>query len=622
MTLHGNYTVHKDDSLVQLEQLLLNNTGNLTAFRTIPAPVWVPSSELRGTLTILWSCFLTLTACIFTALHLNVPANTKKLPMLREKLKWVVIGLIAPEVVLYLASSQFMDARRLARELNTLWRQKKQSDGIEMKADHQEDEEDGPRFDIKYGFFVVMGGLEIPIEDIQHYTNRWAQRGTLESGCLRLSVNGLLQLARLGHFIEVPTAVIDDKSKADTLQKFLIIVQVLWMALQCTVRKAYGLPVSFLEIHTLVHVVCALVMFVFWIKKPKDVTDPMSVDVSEFKNFIALMVQEQFHARSSEEFIFYPTRSSQTSQLQGSPSQPAFVWIHPTDLSQYKYLTDDDLHIKTVEWVHIEGNQYILKAGEALPSGLGVVARSQTWQVERFQRRVLPSWFNEHSYDDPWDIPESVWITEWVDSEPVPPSLDLQLADMLRLERVIEAVKFLEGEIRQPSVYHRDSQRVRYPEQHFHDAFTRSAGNFQYTGDSQADPDQILHFIFSSPILLSLLFVLPAVYGGIHLVVSDGYFATEVERLLWKIASIDIMVTMPAFCMLTFAGALVSRRFLPYESLMENTFATAYKLPGYCMLFVYILARLYLVVESFLSLRAVPIGAYYTPSWLQMIPHL
>jgi hypothetical protein len=135
MAHNGDYTIHRDASLVALEQTLLNNTGNLTAFQTIQAPAWVSSPEIRGTTTIIWSCIITLTACIFTALHLNVPANTARLPMLREKLKWVLIGLIAPEIVLYLASSQFLDARRLSRELTSLWRQKKLVDGVEMEID-------------------------------------------------------------------------------------------------------------------------------------------------------------------------------------------------------------------------------------------------------------------------------------------------------------------------------------------------------------------------------------------------------------------------------------------------------------------------------------------------------
>lgn len=126
-------TFHRDKALVELEKVLLNNTGNLTALQTIRAPIWVGSPEIRGTTTILWSCIITLVACIYTALHLNVPANTQKMSMLGEKLKWVLIGLIAPEVVLYLASSQFLDARRLSKELTSLWQQKKLVEGIEME---------------------------------------------------------------------------------------------------------------------------------------------------------------------------------------------------------------------------------------------------------------------------------------------------------------------------------------------------------------------------------------------------------------------------------------------------------------------------------------------------------
>jgi hypothetical protein len=126
----GDYTFRQDASLAGLEHLFRNASGNLTAIRTTLAPAWVSGPELRGTISILWSCIITLIACIFTALHLNVPVNTKKLPMLREKFKWVMIGLIAPEVVLYLASSQFLDSRRLSRELSSLWQQRELGDSV------------------------------------------------------------------------------------------------------------------------------------------------------------------------------------------------------------------------------------------------------------------------------------------------------------------------------------------------------------------------------------------------------------------------------------------------------------------------------------------------------------
>lgn len=121
---------HEDPGLEFVKNQILKHlkAHNDTALRTVRAPSFVGSPDIRGTMTILWSCVITIIACLYTALHLNVPGDTKALPMLREKFKWVVIGLVAPEVVLYLASSQFLDARRLSKELMLLWRQQHQSE--------------------------------------------------------------------------------------------------------------------------------------------------------------------------------------------------------------------------------------------------------------------------------------------------------------------------------------------------------------------------------------------------------------------------------------------------------------------------------------------------------------
>jgi hypothetical protein len=68
------------------------------------------------------------------------------------------------------------------------------------------------------------------------------------------------------YFPTVTRDTIEDRSKADFIQKGLVIVQVGWMVIQCTARRAYGLPLTLLEVHTMVHVVCALIMYLFWIK--------------------------------------------------------------------------------------------------------------------------------------------------------------------------------------------------------------------------------------------------------------------------------------------------------------------------------------------------------------------
>jgi len=45
---------------------------------------------------------------------------------------------------------------------------------------------------------------------------------------------------------------------------------------------------------------------------------------------------------------------------------------------------------------------------------------------------------------------------------------------------------------------------------------------------------------------------------------------------------------------------------------------TVYTSLGACC----VISRLYLVVESFISLRKVPVEVYQTPDWTQWIPHL
>ncbi|KAF8861533.1 hypothetical protein BDZ45DRAFT_573745, partial [Acephala macrosclerotiorum] len=81
---------------------------NLTLLRTETAPAWASTANYRGTADILWSCLLTLTACICNAIHLNVPRNHgSTLRHFGRRLMWVATALLAPEIVLYTAYAQY-----------------------------------------------------------------------------------------------------------------------------------------------------------------------------------------------------------------------------------------------------------------------------------------------------------------------------------------------------------------------------------------------------------------------------------------------------------------------------------------------------------------------------------
>jgi hypothetical protein len=105
------------------EALLLANKGNKTALRTIAAPGWVSSPGFRGTSDIIWSCLITIIACIYTTLHLNVPSRTSRLQLLAYKGRWVLAGVFIPELGLLLAISQFLQARTFVAEMSKLYQE-------------------------------------------------------------------------------------------------------------------------------------------------------------------------------------------------------------------------------------------------------------------------------------------------------------------------------------------------------------------------------------------------------------------------------------------------------------------------------------------------------------------
>ena len=86
-------------------------------------PSWRSEPNGRGTWSILSSCLITLVLCVWTAIHLNVPAqnSTRTRPAL-QRLKWVLMGLLAPELVVYTAWDQWISAKRLTKEMQLLRR--------------------------------------------------------------------------------------------------------------------------------------------------------------------------------------------------------------------------------------------------------------------------------------------------------------------------------------------------------------------------------------------------------------------------------------------------------------------------------------------------------------------
>ena len=112
-------------------------------------------------------------------------------------------------------------------------------------------------------------------------------------------------------------------------------------------------------------------------------------------------------------------------------------------------------------------------------------------------------------------------------------------------------------------------------------------------------------FTLLATIVTTLLF------GGIHLFAWDVDFPTKVESLLWKISALTATIA-PTFC-----ASLALR-----ENIQDGTTGTT-MFPQVCMIAlgpIFLLARLYLIVESVRSLFFLPPEAFVA-TWASNIPH-
>ena len=94
-------------------------TSNSTSLRNDQATQYVHyvgDPNGRGTFSLISSCVLTLTLCVWSALHLNVPSKSQTtLASLMTQCRWIITGGYAPELVLFTAWRQWSSAKLLSK---------------------------------------------------------------------------------------------------------------------------------------------------------------------------------------------------------------------------------------------------------------------------------------------------------------------------------------------------------------------------------------------------------------------------------------------------------------------------------------------------------------------------
>jgi hypothetical protein len=107
-------------------------------------------------------------------------------------------------------------------------------------------------------------------------------------------------------------------------------------------------------------------------------------------------------------------------------------------------------------------------------------------------------------------------------------------------------------------------------------------------------------------------------YGSLHLTKWNGRFPTEMEQLLWRISScVGTATVFPATILfwLPFAKRNSKRN-------SNSHLYYFYSIIAFLLCTVFLSARAYLIVESFISLRALPRDSFETVEWAFVIPHI
>ena len=491
------------------------------------APAYVPDPPGRGTIQLLTTCLVTLLLCVWTAIHLNILPKTKRTRWgrFKAKLKWAALALFAPEIVVWRAYSQLKTARYLRKQRNALF-----------------DKYDLPKrreWSLPVAFYASMGGLEITIDKNEEIPAEILKinpdfKSDVEKYCV-LTPYGVEILALVGLLPDFDDTYIADKTKADSLAKLLVCIQAVWMLVQTIVRKAYGLPVTLLELNTLCHVGCAVLMYAIWWFKPKDVNEPQVITipapVAYFLHFLLLEYKD--HSVSGVNFL---TKAHQ-AVLASSPFKPSH-WTNPA-----------------VATTNTSSSTSPSADGEENPGPQNI------WNERPYS--ILDSEYKAHDYT----------------------------GTIATYERMVKCL-------------------------------CTEAANIS---DKGTLGDWFKGKLFNFDQSLLLLAILGLVYGGVHLTSWDSHFPSYPEQWLWRVSGCIIASGgLTVWFIVRLSDGFWIRGL---EAIWSHwtSYGVGRFLLGFILricLVLYVVARTYIVVEAFISLRSLPAGAYDTVSWSNVFPHI
>ena len=254
----GQQTLRKTSSESRLGSIMPTNDDLVRG--------WVSTDCGRGTSDILWSCLATIFLCVWTAIHLPVryycgqQSFSPWQKFVRSGIVPALVIAIAPEFLTFTAGYELVLSWRGKEEIRRLTR-------MDWTLTHQ--------------FFVDMGGvclrspsgthLQITNEDVVQTMKRSSSDGkqTVDSP------------AWISELEKLPEDHIKGLAKSDTTSKLIACGQGLWLVTQVVSRLRQHQAVTLLEVSTCAYVLCAILSYAVWWKKPQGCVLPLIIPCSD-----------------------------------------------------------------------------------------------------------------------------------------------------------------------------------------------------------------------------------------------------------------------------------------------------------------------------------------------------
>lgn len=527
---------------------------------------FVYGPNTRGTMDIVYGCLLVLITAIWTVVHINIPAAGETWwRVLFRRFRWGCVSIFAPDFLTLLAASQWDAATKSVARMRQL----------------SNVEADGERWRLEHAFYANSGGFLLQCPD-----------------CVAFPVNAasVYFLVSKG-YIDLPDMTADeikDKSKADSFAKFAAIFQGFWLIAQTIARLVQGLPLSQLELFTLAFVVSTAMSYYFWWRKPQNVSTPTTIPclfpVAKIRADAGLA--HEGWTSTPMDFVECEGRRwrrrdiFQNFDLEAAPRRTEKTFAAPAG---------DDATPKDGKTTETE-NKLEGEVGER--GGI-----SKCMGIEADLSHVSPSNALEK---------EKVGYKR-MDS-------DLTLVCTPTIPRPSKQAPLRAGNSMSEDEEYTPTQRQ--PVQRVPD-------------DATLPPTRI-----SPKIILSL--VLPSMlHSTIHLLGWDLEYPTDIERQLWRAAAVTLTAASCVSIAITRLLALVGYRGRynlvyfwvnadydePEGDRRGGLSRPARSFPLIEVLLSLstaglIIARLYIIVEVVVSLRAMPRDVFITVNWIDFLPHV